>query len=302
MAGPNKKTSEEADAPTLTGAVGEYLRITVSGSSYRVATSVFKAFVLGDTGTNTIMQLPRDQNGRTTATVANTDAGTGAYANWSINNGTNGGEFRHNGTGFTTSGMQRQAGTNVTGNGGGGLSLFTTANQPVYFGVNSTEVAKFDTTPALDLVCGKLKFPASQSASADANTLDDYEEGTFTPAFTASGVSGVTYATQSGYYTKVGREVYIEMRLTLTSKGSGGSGVATVTGLPFTVADRSAVFSAIYDFLNLNTGLTSAQGSANSAGTSISMVELGDNVAAAGITWANYANNTDLNLTGHYHA
>jgi len=49
-----------------------------------------------------------------------------------------------------------------------------------------------------------ITFPATQSASTDANTLDDYEEGTFTPTITATGgaFSSVTYVVQSGKYTR----------------------------------------------------------------------------------------------------
>lgn len=150
-------------------------------------------------------------------------------------------------------------------------------------------------------VGGQIVFPATQNASANANTLDDYEEGTFTPTFTASGVSGVTYSLQSGFYTKIGRIVHIEMRLTLSSKGSGGSGFIGLAGLPFTVADRAAAASIIYDFINLNAGYTQAQGNMKLPTTTMDVIELGDNVAAAGVTWANIANNTDFNIAGHYH-
>src|ERR1035437_3947013 len=53
---------------------------------------------------------------------------------------------------------------------------------------------------------GQIKFPASQNASSDANTLDDYEEGTWTPN-DASG-AGLTFSTAFGTYTKIGRTVH----------------------------------------------------------------------------------------------
>jgi hypothetical protein len=90
-----------------------------------------------------------------------------------------------------------------------------------------------------------ITFPATQSASSDANTLDDYEEGTWTPTFTASisAPSSVTYTVQSGRYTKIGRVVYIEFYVRFTAY-SGGSGTATIGGLPFTAA--GAPYSAFY--------------------------------------------------------
>jgi hypothetical protein len=73
--------------------------------------------------------------------------------------------------------------------------------------------------------------------TADANSLDDYEEGTWTPSITYdSGTSGVTYSGRAGKYTKIGRVVHIEFVIGLSSKGTGSNDV-TITGLPFTVAN-----------------------------------------------------------------
>jgi len=50
---------------------------------------------------------------------------------------------------------------------------------------------------------GQIKFPATQHVSADPNTLDDYKEGTFTPAITfGGGAVGLTYSTRTGTYSK----------------------------------------------------------------------------------------------------
>jgi hypothetical protein len=86
----------------------------------------------------------------------------------------------------------------------------------------------------VDLLLGRLKFPASQNPSADANTLDDYEEGTWTPALEfGGGTTGITYSgTRNGTYVKVGQLVSVYFRFTLSSKGSD-TGNASVTGLPF---------------------------------------------------------------------
>jgi hypothetical protein len=80
-----------------------------------------------------------------------------------------------------------------------------------------------------------ITFPATQSASTDANTLDDYEEGTWTPSY-SGGVTGVTYGSvRNGYYRKIGSQVTIWFGimtdgLTVTTSG------LTITGLPFTSA------------------------------------------------------------------
>jgi len=71
-----------------------------------------------------------------------------------------------------------------------------------------------------------ITFPATQSASSDANTLDDYEEGTWTPA----GGSLTNNATAT--YTKVGRIVYANFDISFP--GGGAVAQAQVSGMPFT--------------------------------------------------------------------
>jgi hypothetical protein len=102
------------------------------------------------------------------------------------------------------------------------------------FSVNGTNVGNLTTNGTsiqLDKVSG-ITFPATQSASSDANTLDDYEEGTWTPIYTGGGVTP-TYSEQTGRYIKIGQMVYISFRLVI-SASSGGSGALKIGGLPFT--------------------------------------------------------------------
>ena len=72
-----------------------------------------------------------------------------------------------------------------------------------------------------------ITFPATQSASSDANTLDDYEEGTWTPA--GGGLTNNVTAT----YTKVGRLVHANFDVTFPGGGAATQG--NITGLPFTI-------------------------------------------------------------------
>jgi len=79
-----------------------------------------------------------------------------------------------------------------------------------------------------------ITFPASQSASSDANTLDDYEEGTFTPTLTGGFSSGPTsYSVQTGAYTKIGRVVYFFLDLDSDGATANASTIV-IGGLPFT--------------------------------------------------------------------
>jgi hypothetical protein len=78
-----------------------------------------------------------------------------------------------------------------------------------------------------------ITFPTSQFASSNANTLDDYEEGTWTMTLAFSGGNtGITYDYNTGAYTKVGRLVTVTGLCSISNKGSS-TGVAVLGGLPF---------------------------------------------------------------------
>lgn len=82
---------------------------------------------------------------------------------------------------------------------------------------------------------GNIVFPATQLPSANANTLDDYEEGTWTPVIGGSGgTSGQTYGGQVGHYVKIGKQVHATFNVTLTAKGTITTDVQ-IQGLPFTI-------------------------------------------------------------------
>ena len=85
------------------------------------------------------------------------------------------------------------------------------------------------TTPSLN----GITFPATQVASADVNTLDDYEEGTWTPTLSAGfSTAPTSYSQQSGSYTKIGRFVFATM--VLDPNGAVGQGsIIKFGGLPF---------------------------------------------------------------------
>ena len=97
-----------------------------------------------------------------------------------------------------------------------------------------------------------ITFPATQSASTDANTLDDYEEGTWTPTITGDGGGGAaTYSVRTGTYTKVGNQINAYFRIILTARGTP-SGAAVLSGLPFTVKNvTGASGGSISNWVNL---------------------------------------------------
>jgi len=82
-------------------------------------------------------------------------------------------------------------------------------------------------------------FPATQVASANANSLDDYEEGTWTPTIVGSTnpVYGASIA--QGKYTKIGSMVYVEFLIVITSVTSQGVGNIQISGMPFSNSSGS---------------------------------------------------------------
>ena len=85
-----------------------------------------------------------------------------------------------------------------------------------------------------------ITFPATASSSSNANTLDDYEEGTWTPTVTPSSGSLTAY-TSSGVYVKVGRLVTITGDFQLTTVGTA-AGSVSVGGVPFSGTSPSTAY------------------------------------------------------------
>ena len=99
-----------------------------------------------------------------------------------------------------------------------------------------------------------ITFPATASASSDANTLDDYEEGTWTPTVIGATTAGTTtYTGQNGFYTKIGNQVTVICYINYSAMT--GTGVMQVNNLPFASANLTQGYS-VSSFLpsNLNWG------------------------------------------------
>jgi hypothetical protein len=113
---------------------------------------------------------------------------------------------------------------------------------PLSFYTNNALAGQFTTAGLLSLPGGGITFPATQVPSADANTLDDYEEGTWSPTLTGSSGSA-TYFERSGTYTKIGNMVTLNMWIYAQTKNTL-SGDLSIT-LPITTggtATRPSVF------------------------------------------------------------
>tara|TARA_R100000995_G_scaffold38018_1_gene17567 strand:- start:309 stop:863 length:555 start_codon:yes stop_codon:yes gene_type:complete len=121
--------------------------------------------------------------------------------------------------------------TKVTGSGADGLTL------------SSTDV----TVASGDLLFGTAnKGPViGVTSNTDANTLDDYEEGTWTASLQDSSGNSATLSRSAMTYTKVGRLVHISGNIRASSLGSASGGIR-LKGLPFSInGDSLAMYSAL---------------------------------------------------------
>jgi hypothetical protein len=143
----------------------------------------------------------------------------------------------------------------------------------------------------------RIAFTATQSASSDVNTLDDYEEGTWTPVIGGSGgTSGQTYTTQAGHYIKIGRQVHAHCYVALSAKGTI-TGDVQIQGLPFSNGGTYA--SVQIDWQNLAVAKILVPGYVAAANTVISL--FGTTAAATSSAFSNTLTTTDIaNNTGFF--
>jgi len=100
------------------------------------------------------------------------------------------------------------------------------------------------------------------TSNTDANTLDDYEEGTWTPNIRNDGATA-TWTTQQGRYVKIGEQVTVWFNADggSTPRSGGGSGALIMTGLPFTqVMFGNPILGIIGANDHANSGLYSTAG------------------------------------------
>jgi len=103
---------------------------------------------------------------------------------------------------------------------------------------------------------GNLPFPATQVPSADANTLDDYEEGTFTFSAVGDGTNNYTLSNNDNAYTKIGDMATYWIDVDWTSIGSAGAGQLRAAGLPFTSTRSGAMNWGQVDGMDTGAGVT----------------------------------------------
>lgn len=160
-----------------------------------------------------------------------------------------------------------------------------------------------------NLASGRLAFPATQVASSDANTLDDYEEGTFTayfatglsiPLYTGTNLYGHASTAPNGRYTKIGRRVYFNFYVYMASSFNYNTGITSSTqayigGLPFNAFAGSVGGDGVHTYPACVCGFNFAT-SWSAAYTPMGIIEPNTNI----IRLQFQATNTMNNATAQY--
>ena len=177
-------------------------------------------------------------------------------------------------TGYTASGATGTTSTNLV------FSTSPTLTTPKA----TTTIGVGNATPSAS--GSGITFPATQDASTNANTLDDYEEGTWTPTITAYSGTLTTTSSSDANYTRVGNVVTFSVVLTVTNNGTG-AGYLIFT-LPFSGSKGYA--SAIG--INTSSGVT-VSGSSDSSNPSTMYMQKTDGTYPI-------ASGQSLRVTGTY--
>ena len=192
------------------------------------------------------------------------------------------------------------------------VNAAASVNQHIFYGNGTVSLVggkiAIDTSGNIDLTAsgGNLKFDAGKgisfadttdgSGTMTSELLDDYEEGTFTPELQFNGSStGITYNSRGGSYTKIGRVVYVNIRIQTSNNGTG-TGACRIAGLPFTVKTSNSVLKAFTFTASSLSGEVSPWATIN---TTVMPLYYGLGTYAA-FTEANWPNNGDMHVTGFY--
>lgn len=201
------------------------------------------------------------------------------------------------GTGSSLNPTWGQLLSGVTNIGGGTFELITAGDvNEVLQGGGGAAAPAFTSTPSLE----GIVFPATQVASGGANTLDDYEEGTWTPGLSfGGGTTGITYSLQAGSYQKIGLMVFFRCYVVLSAKGSS-TGDALVTGLPFTSVNGNPISPVTVGFYNGLASLTFCPIASISTNVTTITLHQGGAASVGNLTDANFTNSSYLSLSGFY--
>lgn len=141
---------------------------------------------------------------------------------------------------------------------------------------------------------GQIKFPSTQNLSTNVNTLDDYEEGSWTPSLGGT----TTYIVRIGRYVKIGRFVFISCSMQVNSLGTGA--VNTISGLPFTASSSMDFPVSIGVFNTLANNVVALYGRIIASTSSVGLYGASAAAAANTAVTTIFTNSTSMSFSGWY--
>jgi hypothetical protein len=223
--------------------------------------------------TSTILQL---QTGGTAAVTVdasqNVGIGTASPAG-KLHVAGSGGPLRISGSGYATNPTEFTLGQysstigylQIPGGSTGRIDIWDGGTSPIAI-FNQYGMGLSGTAPTSG---SGITFPSTQQASSNVNTLDDYEEGTWTPTLGNQGT--MTFDVRNGRYTKVGNMVFAQFHIDILSTGTG-SGTLSFNNLPFTAKNALGEYgttTALHGY-NWTTARAGLNGLVNPASTLLS--------------------------------
>lgn len=182
-----------------------------------------------------------------------------------------------------------------------------TVTQGIVVGDVATFAAGMTISGTVNLTIGQLKFPSTQVPSSDANTLDDYEEGSWTPALTfgSPGDQVFAYSVQRGDYIKIGKMVSIQANVsTSTATHTTSAGSLFMTGLPFVNKSGMDTYGACnYSVMTVGATSGTAASRLSASGQQLDFIHCGianNAQAALGVISHTSGNNFSLHASSVY--
>ncbi len=215
-------------AGEMVGSGGTTMRLA-NGSGW-TGISTTKSLGIGMTPSN-VLDITQNQNGNSVVAILNSDGGASATTRYRLRNGTTTSEFQLFGSGFTPTGVYRANGLLVENSGAGGVTINAAAAQPIYFGINSSEVARFDTSGSLlvgttsNATTSRAVFRNTQNVLALDNSGGQYTTMTFCNNNTA---------TAYVYYDNTNSRLYVQT-------GASGGVYLAATGTSWTAVSDERV-------------------------------------------------------------
>jgi hypothetical protein len=214
-------------AITTTGAFTS-LGIDDNATSNAITIDASENVGIGTTSPSSILDL--NTTGDTTLTIRSGSTSYDGKIDFHQGAGVDGGITYDHNSSYASEALKFRAGNNGTHMTIGGTGDVTVNTGNLVIG-----------TAGKGITFSSTNTPAQSAGTGTSNTLDDYEEGTWTPVFTGGASNG------SGTYTKIGNKVYVYFAFASLTCSAGASNV-NISGLPFTAIATTGGFTVTYMF------------------------------------------------------